>query len=269
MSRPGSKQGRPAKTEWAPCKADGCSKTTKGGSRGFCFAHYMASRRGVLDPETGARLRPVMRVHSYGEGALCAVEGCGRRPKGNNLCVAHWQRQKAGLDLGAPVLDRTPGPFVKCLMESCEKRATSKGMCQSHAGQRRQGLIDENGQKLRERQQWGRPRTRTRWVGKQGYACVPAPSGHPFARTDGSILEHRLVMEQALGRYLEPHEIVHHKNGNRSDNRVENLELMDGRAGIGEGHPPAHEHPQIAAARVLLQNTELSDALRQELEKLI
>jgi hypothetical protein len=48
---------------------------------------------------------------------------------------------------------------------------------------------------------------------------------HPFS-TSGWILEHRLVMEKQLGRYLQVDEVVHHINKNTLDNRIENLELM-------------------------------------------
>lgn len=59
---------------------------------------------------------------------------------------------------------------------------------------------------------------------KDGYILVRCPN-HPNVRSNGYYPEHRLVMEKTIGRYLLREEVVHHKNGNKTDNRPENLEL--------------------------------------------
>ena len=50
---------------------------------------------------------------------------------------------------------------------------------------------------------------------------------HPY-NVKGYIREHRFIMEQYLGRYLNPAEVIHHINGIQDDNRIENLMLFSG-----------------------------------------
>ena len=65
-----------------------------------------------------------------------------------------------------------------------------------------------------------------RKIRKDGYILVIAPKEHPHKADDIYILEHRLVMEAKIGRYLKPSEVVHHIDGNPSNNDISNLELF-------------------------------------------
>lgn len=64
-----------------------------------------------------------------------------------------------------------------------------------------------------------------RKINTQGYVEVYRPN-HPYPTRPHYVLEHRLVMEEHIGRYLKPNEEVHHINGNRVDNQIKNLQLM-------------------------------------------
>lgn len=69
-------------------------------------------------------------------------------------------------------------------------------------------------------------------IKRHGYVYITVPS---LSRgTQRGVLEHRHVMSQHLGRNLLPDETVHHINGNRQDNRIENLELFSSRHGPGQ-----------------------------------
>jgi len=70
----------------------------------------------------------------------------------------------------------------------------------------------------------------THWKGGRikvglGYMAIYKPD-HPYCNQDGYVMEHRLVMEEKIGRYLNKEELIHHINGNKIDNRPENLEIV-------------------------------------------
>jgi hypothetical protein len=68
-----------------------------------------------------------------------------------------------------------------------------------------------------------------------GYVYERCPK-HPQADLHGRVLQHRREMERYLGRFLTAHEVVHHLNGKKDDNRIENLQLL----GSSREHMQAH-----------------------------
>jgi HNH endonuclease len=82
-----------------------------------------------------------------------------------------------------------------------------------------------------------------------GYVQVSAHD-HPYARTNGTVLKHRLVVERRLGRFLLPHEKVHHIDGVKTNNADSNLALTNASDHSRSHAPVGRRLPASTRARM-------------------
>lgn len=171
------------------CKIDECENPHK--SKGLCDKHYNYALR-----------------EGYG---VCRFEGCEepKFTKTKGFCASHWRQDRDGKELLSL-------KNAKCKFEGCNKLALSRGefrgWCNGHKLQlKKDGVVKPLTHRERSGGTWR--------LNSQGYVITKIPGTHKV------LLQHRVVMEQFLGRTLLPWENVHHINGDRMDNRIENLEL--------------------------------------------
>lgn len=135
---------------------------------------------------------------------ICDVPNCEKPFFGRGLCQNHLRNLRI---YGDPLVNSRPKGRI-CSVNGCERPHNSKGFCNKHY-QRFKTCGDPLFTKIAER--------------GSGYITE---GGYKMICIDGiKIKEHRYIMQCHIGRKLLPHESIHHINGDKLDNRIENLEL--------------------------------------------
>ena len=184
-----------SKTLTKICSVDGCSKVYF--AKGLCRKHYRRfSSYGRLHKIRYPRNEKIRK---------CKVEDCNGIHYAKDFCQKHYDRLRNYGRLNR-VQPYNTGPYV-CKVDNCNRDGYTKGFCETHYIRlRRYGRLHK------------KPPNNHIWINASGYKTI---------RYNGkSVHQHRQIMETHLGRPLTQKETVHHINGDKIDNRIENLSLM-------------------------------------------
>lgn len=183
-------------------------------ARGVCEPHYRRWRRtGSYDEAVPVRDEDA----DPAPPERCAVASCDRDAEARGWCHGHYLRWQRTGDVQADT-PLEPRRRATCAVEGCTQPTYARGWCQVHYKRwRKHGDVRAH-VPVRSADGDG-------WISHgYRYLVVPEHLRH-LTGGDTQIAEHRLVMAVYLGRPLYEQEVVHHANGNRLDNRLENLEL--------------------------------------------
>lgn len=86
-----------------------------------------------------------------------------------------------------------------------------------------------------------------------GYIKILSPN-HPFADAGGYVFEHRLIMEEKIGRFLSSTEVVHHRDQVRDNNNIENLFLFPSASHHSRFHSEKLRNPSITEEEFMRRN---------------
>jgi hypothetical protein len=159
-----------------------------------------------------------MPARIFPKGHKCSIEGCNDDSRKRGWCEFHYERwRRHGDPLAGGPKQNTP-LLGKCKVEDCMKRDVAWNLCTKHYSK-----WQKYGDPLGGYEIDGHSK---KWhLNKDGYMFLFDPLS-PHAGKNRLVYQHRQVMAESLGRLLREGELVHHINGDKADNRIENLEMF-------------------------------------------
>lgn len=158
-----------------------------------------------------------VRAEGGADDVRCAVDGCERSDRiTRGWCHKHYERWRRTGEAGGPG-DARASDFTMCSVDGCDRTDHGgRGWCNKHY----QRWKSHGDPEYLERPTYGEGRR----VRSDGYIDIWDPE-HPLAAAYGYVAEHRKVAWDA-GLLTDPANHVHHKNHDKTDNRLENLEVL-------------------------------------------